>query len=130
MLRESILTELDKNDGLQHVIDIARSVRSPPLILKEVNRKLKVKTQYGDIGPVDWADGLDYSDQFAEIILPMIDQIVTNHQGDFMSPNQQVSMQRPLDAKGFSTYTDKSLQKAIEKIYECLYGKKTASNYL
>lgn len=62
MLRESILTELDKNDGLQHVIDIARSMRSPPLILKEVNRKLKVKSHYGEIVPVEWPDGLDYSD--------------------------------------------------------------------
>ena len=42
LLRESVLTELDKDDGLPHVIDIARPTRSTNMILKEVNRNLKV----------------------------------------------------------------------------------------
>lgn len=62
MLRESILTELDKNDGLQHIIDIARPMRSSNLIVKEVTRNLKTKSQYGDIRPIEWTDGLDYAE--------------------------------------------------------------------
>ena len=38
-------------------------------------------------------------------------------------------MQRSLEAKGFSSYTDKTLQKSIEKIYACIYGKKGSSYF-
>lgn len=38
LLRESVLTELDKDDGLEFVIDIARPTRSPLSLVKEVVR--------------------------------------------------------------------------------------------
>ena len=79
MLRESILTELDMDDGLQYVIDIARPTRSANLIIKELNRSLKVLRSDGLFKSINWVDGIDYDSQFAEIVLPMVDQIVTNH---------------------------------------------------
>lgn len=129
MLRESVLTELDKDDGLPYVIDIARPTRSANLMIKELNRTLKVLRSDGLFKSINWVDGIDYDSQFAEIVLPMIDQIVTNHQGDFMNPNQQVSVAKPLEAKGFKSYSDKTLLKSIDKIYGSLYGKR-ASTYL
>lgn len=59
----------------------------------------------------------------------MVDEIVTNHQGDFLNPQQQVSFQKPLEAKGFKTYTDRTLQKSIERIYTCLYGKQAMTYF-
>lgn len=129
MLRESILTELDKDDGLPHIIDIARPTGSGTTIIKELNRNLKLLAEDGILKPINWQDGLRYDSQYSEIVLPMIDQIVTNHQGDFMNPNQHVSIQKPLEAKGFKSYNGKTLQKSIEKIYGCLYGRQ-ASTYV
>ena len=43
LLRESILTELDKDDGLEFVIDIARPTRSGTSLVKELCRQLKIQ---------------------------------------------------------------------------------------
>lgn len=107
-------TELDKH-ALRYIIDVARCSRNFADIKKELNRDYSVRRKggYGELGP-----SLAYNKEAAELLLPYVDQIVTNHvPGEDFKRDKSINKKLSVSLENNNMYKIEDLFKSIWKLY-------------
>lgn len=107
-------TELDRN-ALRYIIDVARCSKKFADIKRQLNKDYSVlrKGKYTELGA-----SLAYNKEAAELLLPHIDQIITNHEpGKNFRQNKKINKKLSVSLENNSSYKIEDLFKSIWKLY-------------
>ena len=113
-------TELD-HDSLQYTIDVARPTQPLTQIVTELSTTYKVKTENGEYKAFDWNDENTWKSELAELILPHIDQIVTNYKLDEANEIKTIIMQKPIGT-ALDRHSEEMLTFSIQKVLVHFHG--------
>ena len=71
----------------------------------------------GKLKPLNWKGGLEHKRELSEIILPLVDKIVTRHKNSFQMSAEQVLLKRVPQHPLYLNYGAQSLRESIERVY-------------
>lgn len=102
-------------ESLIFIVDIARISVSPNDALVALNQSVKIKV-YDDYVSPEWQQGLNFMEENSEIILTLVDAVVTDHTSEVDNQIRSVSVQRAIPHDKKVPYNYNSLGASLTKI--------------
>lgn len=103
--------------SLKYIIDMARPARSSDYLLDWLNRNVWIQMQGQPLRPLQWRleDGMKYTKEVCEIILQLVDQMVTDYtpQADVVG---YFSVQVKPSLHNITEYNKRTLLRSIRKV--------------
>lgn len=113
-------TELN-SESQRFIIDVARTSASPAEVLAALNQSVRIKVYDQYVSP-EWQQGLNFQDENSEIILTLVDVLVTNHTADPDCDVRTLSVQKMVPHDKLVGYNANSFAASVNKILTTLGG--------